>query len=473
MARLRRRVIFYNRIIIRKIRKPKLKSAAVEVAKPSKAGVDALQSDKNLQTENPGQSATTMTLPGEKNDGPVASFNPEYNPYAYMISQLPSMLGSIPDLVHFGSDLTDYPSAQLEPAKDEAAIVEPARDEMPEPTPESSSVCAAQSQVSEPLPSKPSALVKPSTDKKPRDDMPNRDLSPVEPLMALESKSQDDSELWVCFQQPSMPTNPLVEMLFATDRRDAFPWPGLPEQSCRLKRYGGCGETKQRQCQPDSGALFARLKQLMQHKGCCLAGLLLTLSSDKALAKLIADTPIETVFGSTTAVNKNPLGQLTAAAYFDDLIFEQKLQPVDDWPLAFLDRPESTEDLVGSDALGGYLDGIAEFAQHLFVSIKYQEFNVFVEFVGGQVHCYDSQGLHGVLSSESFKRIVRRLQTKSDRAFFEIAAFNTRFDDIRQGFCQAQSRRQQWREIPLIQFVTSSLSDIGSAELNARQDHKV
>lgn len=365
--------------------------------------------------ENEEQAAAEMTLPLEKNTGPVASFKPEYNPYAYMVSQLPNMLGSIPDLVTLGGEefniqLPDSTGAQTE---QEA----PQQSDEP-PGIESSHVDEVKVEVS----------VTPAKDES------SKPLAAT-PVPGETGKTDPDvrsrpQPLWVTWHDDKEvdKRKPVLSRLFGqTVRQSTFPWPGLPEKSCRMKRFGGPGGGNNgmeglsiAKCRPAAASLLGRLLRFAREQQMAPVELLLLLSAPQRLSKRLLNTKLGDCVDSGLLSQTQTLGSFTVKDYFDHLVASQLLLPTPDWPLLLLPELELIQQQnITPEQLPLFLSGLLDTGSGLFVHIKNQEVNEFVEFSAGQLQDFKLSEL--VPSVDCRKLSNRRLPDSYDRAGCELS----------------------------------------------------
>jgi hypothetical protein len=443
----------------------------------------------------------------------VASFKPEYNPYAYMVSQLPNMLGSIPDLVTLGGEEFNIqiPAStaaqteqalpqQMSPTKPNAVVDKPQSNVQQAAVPDD---LKALQQSDEPPDIKPGPVnqtplhsshldgVKVEVSVTPVKDVPSKPLVAT-PVPGETVKTNPDvrtrpQSLWVTWHDDEevVKRKSVLSRLFGqTVRQSAFPWPGLPEKSCRMKRFGGPGAgnnvieglsiTKSR---PAAASLLGRLLRFAQEQQVTPVELLLLLSAPQRLSKRLLDTRLGDCVDSGLLSHTLTIGGFTVKDYFDHLVAGQLLLPTADWPLLLLPELELIQrQSITAEQLPLFLSSLLDTGSGLFVHIKNQEVNEFVEFSAGQLQDFKLSEL--VSSVDCSKLSNSRQPVSYDMAGSEFSISVYRpgpalEQQLSKTLAEAKSQWRQWHPLPWVQFVTSALTDIDLAELKGRSHTKV
>lgn len=431
-----------------------------------------------VQTE--AQDEVTMPVTTKAvESGELAHFEPEYNPYAYMVSQLPNMLGSIPDLVlNNKADIT--PVEQSKPSQTipiDTGVLAVGRVKQGKTT--------ATELRAKPIVDRPAELLDEQYQQQTKPDaVSNEPKVQSEAVTEKPSKSSEQAviepsnsnELWLrwfeCDYDDWDFSEQLQQLLRQSQplKRD-FPWPGLPEKSCRQRCFGGSGikEPSQTHTPSHEQGFMAVLLLAAQSVGSNINELFLLLSEPIRVANLLARSPIEKHLKPLSLHREILLADLSLKEYLDSLFCQSLVKPNTHWPEKFLPPKALTQHReVTINALPALLRGYVESQSAIVINIKNQQFNIYVELIEGNVEVLSLGQNTAAYTPEVFiDNLLSLLGQYRVNSTVEVQIYATP-GRIGQQLTQDLERNQViWQrhlEHSLFRFVTSSSSNINSAE---------
>jgi hypothetical protein len=453
--------------------------------------------DKNVKT----QGATIV------NSGPVATFDPDNNPYAYMVSQLPAMLGGISDL------LSELPSNQPDKSSENDKKEKAGQSTHQSPRTDNNKITGqvnsplgtekairltskvhyptaqrdgtevdnkATEQISYQIKAKPA----PSFDEKDANESshsaPSKDdfedtqqrsttndkpSTPKNGREPTQSPASADQGLWVNWHGDKTQINTaLVEGFKPEQTTRPFLWPGLPEKSCRLIRFGGNAKATRPQADastPSKDFISSQLTRLSEQSDLNLPYLMLFLSSVNKVKQFIIASALKNSMAPCLSQPLNSLQKLTVQQYFDHAIDNELISAANVTPACVLAqlRLVESQNLPGN-LLHGWFRQVSTQSPSMVVQLSMADKPVFVELCGEQVQLYGVDNQPVLLHREVFlSHLQRWFECHSPKAMVPLKHYQKPGDLPALMTLKFESGRLKWQRCwPQLfkQFVTLS-----------------
>ncbi len=400
---------------------------------------------------------------------PVASFEPGNNPYAYMISQLPTILEGIPNLltpVDSGEETVDAAvDATVELASEPEPTIEP--EVMPELAPElaletelTSEPEQEQAQRLEPEPKpEPEPKVAPELDLA-LEPLPEPEFAPEresnlkpklkpkfepKPKAKKATKAENPSVtsgLWFGWQnatQDHQQEHPLAAAFMRAPVVRAFPWPGLPERSCRLVRFGG-NTTPQASVNAPAEAtsgnvesIASQLEALARAYHVELPLLLLFLSSPKQVQQHLHSSALSDSLKPCLSVPSIRFKELTVQHYFEQAMNLGLIAEVATYPACVIEQllPSKPREF-SLNQLPQWIAQLPANSAKLLVKLSISELTtnttiknktppLYAAFIGEQVQLYGVTRKPMLLNRHHFlSHLTQHLELQPDKAAMQL-----------------------------------------------------
>lgn len=368
----------------------------------------------NTTTHLDSKEPSTQT--SNKNTDSIASFDSEQNPYAYLVSQLPSMLSAIPNLVQ------QYP-IQKKPEIPQTPI--------------------------------------------------NNNTDTSHPRETTQSIKRQALCLLEWKKPPTQSPLTINTLLIKNDQSKTFLWPGLPEQSCRQIRFGASVNT-QRNHQKEkamlSHSLHYQLKRFAKKKCHPVVYLCLLHSSVEQVRNYLLKSTVKNINSPIHSLEHLPLHKLKLQAYFTQAFAEGHLHPSTDYIAGLLPllKPidEDThcihslaQQILKVNIPGGYyLVKIRSSKQEFYFEMFNKDALLYLPF-SQPIHCGLNQCLYLIK-----KRMPELTQNKGIFSLYaQTDDFNNRLE---QSYSQALKRWQPYLQQAFYQFVSSQEPNSNFTKLN-------
>ncbi|NQZ09595.1 MAG: hypothetical protein HRT35_20795, partial [Algicola sp.] len=306
-------------------------------------------------------------------------------------------------------------------------------------------------------------------------------LKPAAPKRTANTeKSSITSGLWFGWQNAaSQPAHPLAALFMPPATVRSFPWPGLPERSCRLVRFGGnktvdTAGTDAHTLTGNANSEFigCQLDALAHRYDVELPLLLLFLSSPEQVRQLIESSALSDSIKPCLSMPSISLKELTVQHYFEQamtlgLIAEGASYPVcvieqltflkqcqlalNQLPQWFKQLPTDSGGLLVKLSVDGLLTTATSTAQPLYVA-----------FFGEQVQLYGVTRRPVLLNLHHFlSHLSQHLQLQSDKAATQLTVtLYQQPEDLHQRLDERfRLAAEQWQphwSAPFCQFVNLS-----------------